>query len=102
VSFARFLSASIHDHGMSAGLAAPTELVSQLMAQFEWALVIGCLASDSCAGYQPLRAAGKPVLMIEFGDEGDVATVCPAAAGLGFDALIKQPSLGAFRIPCPG
>ncbi len=100
--FALFLSSEIHARAMSAGLSISAELIPEVMAAFDWALVIDCLSSGACTAYQPLRAAGKAVLLIEFGDESDVDAVCPAAAELGFDALIKDQGLGAFRVPCPG
>ena len=102
LAYATFLSSSIHAQGMSAGLTITAELIPEVAAAFDWGLVIDCLDSGGCGAYQPVRAAGKAVFMVEFGDETDVATVCPAAEQLGFDALIKEQDLGAFRVPCPG
>jgi len=102
LDYALFLASTIHARGMSAGLSISAELLAQATPAFDWALAIACLEPGGCAAYQSFRATGKPVLLIEFGDAGDVATVCPAAEELGFDALIKQPDLGEFRVPCPG
>jgi hypothetical protein len=100
LDYARFLADAIHAQGLSAGLSAGDELIGDAMAEFDWGLGIDCLADGECAGYQALRASGKAMLLIEFGDESDAPAVCASAERLGFDALIKQPGLGAFRIGC--
>jgi hypothetical protein len=102
LDYASFLAAVIHEHGMSAGLSLGQGLVAEAIPNFDWALAIDCLSSSGCADYQPVRAAGKTVLLVEFGDESDVPEVCPTAQALGFDALIKEPDFGEFRVPCPG
>jgi len=45
--------------------------------------------------------AGKPVFMVEIGDEADIDRLCPAAASLGFPLVIKDSNYTAFRVGCP-
>lgn len=100
LDYAEWLAARIHAAGMSAGLSTPEELVSDLEPVFDWGLAIDCLSSDDCSDYVPLRAKAKAVLLVEFGDSSTLTAVCPAASGLGFDALIKRRSFDGFRVAC--
>jgi hypothetical protein len=57
--------------------------------------------TNGCAEFAPLITLGRPVFAVEFGDETSVPTVCPRAAELGLEAILKHPELDAFRVGCP-
>lgn len=100
LGYARWFAEEIHAQGMSAGLSSRETWVDSLNDAFDWALAVDCLASTGCVGFEPVREREHAVLLVEFGDQSRVAEVCPAAATLGFDALLKTPTFDAFRIGC--
>jgi|tagenome__1003787_1003787.scaffolds.fasta_scaffold20706043_2 hypothetical protein len=101
VAYARFLAGETHSRGLSAGIGGADDIAAELVSSFEWARTQGCLAAGTCGAYAAFVAAKEVVFAVEFGTAGDAATVCPLARQAGLDALIKNPSLDAFRIACP-
>ncbi len=101
VEYAVWLGQELHAQGMSAGLSVPGDLLPALAGAFDWGLAVGCLSTSGCAGYVPVRQRDRAVLLVEFGDEGDLAEVCAGASARGFDALVKRPNFDAFRLECP-
>jgi hypothetical protein len=100
LEYARLLINQGHSLGLSLGISSSDELVAQLSSQVEWGLVQSCLASQSCAAWQPFIAAGKAVFMVEFATEADAPLLCPQAKALGFSLAIKHANLDAFRVGC--
>jgi hypothetical protein len=41
------------------------------------------------------------VFVVEIGTAADASRVCPAAAALGFAAIIKDDNYTSFRVGCP-
>jgi hypothetical protein len=100
-AYARLLSTAAHGRGLGAGLGGGADIASPLADVFEWALTEGCLGDGTCAAYGGFTGAQKVVFGVEFGAAADAATICPAAKQAGLDALLKNPSFDAFRVPCP-
>jgi hypothetical protein len=100
LDYARWLAERIHAAHMSAGLAAPAELTAELWPTFDFGLAIDCLERSQCAEFDVLRAAGKPVLHIEFGDAASALNVCNTAEPLGFLPLITNPSFNGQSVRC--
>lgn len=98
-SYAIWLADTMHSLGMSAGLSASEDLVADLAGSFDWALPFSCI-SAGCPGYATLPQSGKTVLLVEYGDATTAADVCSKASAMGFDAIIKNLALDAFRIAC--
>ena len=102
VAYNRWLASAAHALGLSIGLVdGDVSLSQELLADFDWRVVFGCLASQ-CAAAAPFVGARKAALLIEYGDETRVADVCPKARDLGLSAIIKRNGkLDAFRAGCP-
>jgi hypothetical protein len=101
IDYARYLAAAAHARGLGAGLGGAGDIAADVLPDFEWAFAANCLTSGSCAAYAPFVSAGKAVFAVVYGTAADVPSVCPPARQAGLDALIKNRSLDAFRVPCP-
>jgi hypothetical protein len=100
LDYAGWVASRIHLAGMSAGLIAPLDLTTALVADFDWGLAVDCLEPSRCAEFQPFSDLGKPVLHVEFGDAETAPALCESARTFGFDPLIKRESFDGFRIAC--
>ena len=102
LDYNRWLAAEAHARGLSIGLVEGDASLSQdLVADFDWAVVWGCLSAN-CPPATPFVAAKKAAVLIEFGDQSRSAEVCPRAKELGLSAIIKRNgNLDAFRAGCP-
>ena len=102
VAYDRWLTTVAHGLGLSIGLVNADAALSQdLVADFDWTVLWTCLDTD-CVPAVPFTGAGKPVFLIEYGDETRAADVCPKARALGLSAIIKRDgNLDAFRVGCP-
>jgi hypothetical protein len=75
--------------------------VVDLIDWFDWALLENCLAEGWCEQLKPFVIEGKPVVMIEYSYRNtSLAEMCPFADALGFDAMIKDRALNAWREGC--
>ncbi len=60
-----------------------------------------CFDEGWCSRMSPFVDQGKAVLAAEYTDTGArLATFCPKARNLGFDAILKKRNLGAWRRSC--
>jgi hypothetical protein len=101
IAYDRWIAEQAHAVGLSAGLVdGDATLMSLLAADFDWGVVWGCVAAG-CTEARPFLSAGRPVFVVEIGDAGSAADVCPQAEALGVSAAIKNASLNAFRAGCP-
>ena len=96
--FARWLARTAHGLGLAVGLKNSSGLVSALVPRFDFAVVEQCMEFGECERYRPFVRRGKPVYAVEY--EGTPATVCPRAARLGFNAILKDVDLRAASRPC--
>jgi len=101
LAFARAMASEARRRGLGAGLGGARTIAPDVVADFDWALSEGCVVGGGCADYAPFLAASKVVLGVEFGAAADAGTICPKARAAGIDAIIKNPSYDAFRVPCP-
>ncbi|MGH2562722.1 MAG: endo alpha-1,4 polygalactosaminidase [Thermomicrobiales bacterium] len=100
LDFNVFLAAAAHERGLAIGLKNNIYQVDALVAHFDWELNEECFQYDECDLLLPFIEAGKPVFQIEYGPPSLATEVCPRAAALGFDTLIKNLELDAPRTAC--
>ncbi|MCA9635644.1 MAG: endo alpha-1,4 polygalactosaminidase [Myxococcales bacterium] len=105
LEFNLWLASEAHARGLSVGLKNDLEQIPELSPAFDWALDEECAAYDECDLLSPFIDQGKAVFHVEYVD--DIAdgpaladAVCPGALALGFSTLIKEWSLGPWRIAC--
>jgi hypothetical protein len=99
---ARLLASEARDRGLSPGLSGgDVSFIESLTAEYDWALAMGCVRSTGCSQFSRFTTLGKPVFVVEFGDEDQVAEICPRAEQLGLNAILKNSELDAFRVGCP-
>jgi hypothetical protein len=99
---ARLLASAAHARGLRTVLSGGDEsFVAALTGDYDWGRATGCVMTTGCAEFAPLIALGRPVFAVEFGDETSVPTICPRAAELRLEAILKHPELDAFRVGCP-
>jgi hypothetical protein len=101
IAYAEFLANAAHTRGMQVAWSDEPGLLSGIEQLFDWGIAIQCIEFDSCAPWLGFADAGKPVFMVEIGDEADIDRLCPAAASLGFPLVIKDSNYTAFRVGCP-
>jgi hypothetical protein len=101
LDYARYLSDEAHRRGLGAGIGGGADIAAEVVPEFEWALIDGCLAAGDCAAFATFVASKKPVFAVEFGTAADVPTLCPPARQDGLDPLIKDATYDAFSVPCP-
>jgi hypothetical protein len=101
LDYARYLSDEAHRRGLGAGVGGGADIAADVVPEFEWAVIDGCLAAGTCAAFATFVASGKPVFAVEFGTAADVPTICPPARQVGLDPLIKHATFDAFSVACP-
>jgi hypothetical protein len=102
LTFNRWVADEAHTRGLAVGLKNDPDQVIDLLEWFDYALVESCLAEGWCEQLMPFVKEGKPVVMIEYTHRNaSRAVMCPSADALGFDALIKDRALNAWRDGCP-
>jgi hypothetical protein len=102
LDYNRWLAEAVHARGLSIGLVdGDTTMAEALVADFDWTVVWSCLLTD-CPSAAPFTSAGKPALLVEYGDETRADEVCPLAESLKLSVIIKRnANLDAFRVGCP-
>jgi hypothetical protein len=102
IEYNRWLAAAVHARGLSIGLVdGDTSLTEALVGDFDWTVVWSCLRTG-CPSAAPFTSAGKPALLIEYGDAARAAEVCSPAESLQLSVIIKRnANLDAFRVGCP-
>jgi hypothetical protein len=102
LTFNRWVADEAHARGLAVGLKNDPDQVIELVDWFDYALVENCLVEGWCEQLMPFVKEGKPVVMIEYSyRNANPAVTCPSADVLGFDALIKDRALDAWREGCP-
>lgn len=100
LDYNRFLATEAHARGLSIGLKNDVDQIADLVDDFDWALNEECFAYSECGTMTPFISAGKAVFQVEYGSASLADTVCPQAALRGFDTLIKNLDLDAWRVGC--
>lgn len=94
------LATAAHARGLSVGLKNDLDQVTDLVADFDWALNEQCFQYSECAQLAPFVTAGKAVFEVEYGSASLATTVCPQANSDGFETLIKDLNLDSWRVAC--
>jgi hypothetical protein len=101
LDFNRFIAAEAHARGLSVGLKNDGDQIDALVDAFDWALNEECFEwAGDCDQLAPFIAAGKAVFQTEYGGASTARRVCSNANARGFDTLIKDHDVSAFRIAC--
>ena len=98
--FLRFLSKEAHARGLAVGLKNDLDQVTDVVADFDFAVNEECFKFSECDRLKPFIAARKSVFQTEYGAESLKATICPKSIALDFDTLIKNLALDAWRVSC--
>lgn len=85
IDFDRFVARGAHDRGLGVGLKNATDLVPDLVADFDWSLTEQCAEYGECDAYAPFIEAGKAVLAAEYTPK--TAAVCEMAGELGLSLV---------------
>ena len=100
VVFNRWLADAARRRGLSPGLKNAPDLVTELVGDFDWALVEQCLEFEECEAYQPFVDAGAAVFVVEYRGRPD--DVCRAARDLtGMTVVLADRDLDGPVDPCP-
>lgn len=102
LDYNRWLASVARARGLGVGLVdGDASLIEALASDFDWVVVWSC-ADTGCPQAAPFTAAGKPALLVEFGDADRAAEVCPRADELKLSAIVKRnANFDAFRAGCP-
>ncbi len=96
-----WLAGEAHARGLSIGLKNDSDQVADLLPHFDWALTEDCFAEGWCDEMSPFVTAGKAVFAAEYTDTGiTIEEICPQAAELGFNAILKHRELDAYLESC--
>jgi endo-alpha-1,4-polygalactosaminidase (GH114 family) len=94
-----------HARGLSIGLKNDGDQAADLVAYFDWALVEDCFVEGWCENLEVFRSSGKPVFGAEYTDHLTVTEfitqICPQAAQLEYNVILKNRDLDAWRDTCP-
>lgn len=107
LAYNRWLADQAHARGLTIGLKNDLDQITDLVADFDFAVNEECFAYDECDLLSPFVLADKPVLHIEYGSEfyypgPERDALCAQSAELGLQTLIMPDNLdGSFRIRCP-
>lgn len=107
LAYNRWLADQAHARGLTIGLKNDLDQITDLVADFDFAVNEECFAYDECDFLSSFVLADKPVLHIEYGSEfyypgPERDALCAQSAELGLQTLIMPDNLdGSFRIRCP-
>ena len=105
LTYNTWLADEAHARGLSIGLKNDGEQAEDLVSIFDWAMTEDCFAEDWCAEMEPFSDAGKAVFAAEYTDQLStnqfINDVCPQAETIGFNAILKNRNLDAWRRGCP-
>jgi hypothetical protein len=100
-----WLADQAHLRGLSIGLKNDPDQAADLEPYFDWALTEDCFAEGWCSEMELFAAAGKPVYAAEYSDRFSLDDfrdrICPQAEQLGYDLILKNRELDAWRALCP-
>jgi hypothetical protein len=94
----RWFARAAHQAGLSVALKNDLGQVRALLPSFDFAVVEQCFQYHECGRVTPFVNAGKAVLETEYSLPR--SAFCAHAQRLGFSAMKKRLSLGAWRRPC--
>lgn len=91
ITYNIWLAETAHELGLSIGLKNGAEMVEDLLAYYDWALVEECFFYDFCEDFVPFIDAGKAVFVAEYTENGmSPDEYCEDALELQFSTLTKM------------
>jgi hypothetical protein len=87
----RWIAKQVHKRGMAVALKNDSRQVSQLVKNFDFAVVEECFQYEECGLFSPFVAAGKAVFEAEY--ELPTSKFCAEAAALDFSSIRKDVEL---------
>lgn len=104
LAYNRWLMQEAHARGLAIALKNAPEFAQVLSDEgYDMAVTESCFADGFCESFKPFIAAGKPVLDLEYLDEGmSLDDFCEDAKQLGINALLKRSSssIDDYRATC--
>ena len=102
VRFNLWIAEKAHRLGLGIGIKNVPDLLPELAASFDFALLEDCFDQGWCADFAPFRASGKAVFAVEYTDnEIKMEAFCARMTALGFAGLLKNRNLDRFEKRCP-
>lgn len=99
LDFLNYLADQVHARGMTIALKNATDLVSSLVAKYDFAVVEECFKYNECDAYSPFIKANKAVLNAEYSAYSDAT--CAKAKSLKFSTVFFNLDLnGKVFKPC--
>ncbi|MCC8407446.1 endo alpha-1,4 polygalactosaminidase [Mucilaginibacter sp. UR6-1] len=99
-----FLITTAHSNGLGIGQKNVPELTGQYASKFDWALTEDAFKQGWQNDLKLYAQLKKPVFVVEYTDETPQKTFdaqyCPAAAALGYTAILKKRDLDAWVHKC--
>lgn len=96
--FNRFVASAAHARGLGVALKNDLDQAEALQPAFDFAIVEECFRYRECGLARPFTKAGNAVLVAEY--DLPRSSFCGKARRLGFSAMRKHLSLGAWRRVC--
>lgn len=107
LDYNRFLAVEAHARGLRVGLKNDIDQVSQLAADFDFAVNEQCFQYKECAVYAAFTSQGKPVFSAEYAERyqnntnGARTTLCQLARGANIRTLVLSEDLDdSLRYSC--
>ena len=104
IDYCKWLANEAHSRGLAIGQKNATELASQLVDTFDWALLEGAFKEGIENEAQIYITKNKAVFATEYDDVMSVTefqnTVCPSAKTLQYSAIFKHRELDDYRVSC--
>ena len=97
LDYNRFLANEAHARHLAVGLKNDLDQIRDLVSYYDFAVNEQCFQYSECDLLTPFISAQKPVYEIEYSTS---TSICGAANAAGFDTLLKNLDLGAYRVPC--
>lgn len=103
IKFNLWIAEKAHKLGLGIGIKNVPDLLPELAASFDFALLEDCFAQGWCGDFAAFRASGKAVFAVEY-TENDIKmdAFCAKMTALGFAGLLKNRNLDRFERRCPG
>jgi hypothetical protein len=100
INYLNFLADNAHSRGMIIALKNATDLVTSVVAKFDFAVVEECFKYNECSAYSPFIKANKAVLNAEYTSIS--SATCTKAKSLQFSTVFFNLDLnGKVFNPCP-
>ncbi len=97
IAYARWLAAEAHARGLAIGLKNGPDMVTDLVEEYDFAIVEEAFDQGFAEAFVPFVARGKAVFAAEYTDTAvDWPRACARARQLGFSLILKHRDLDAW------